>query len=316
MATAVGLDENLEITHRARKILFTPQSMQLEKAVLTSPFTPSTSQPLSVDPSSNSTAFPDELAYSLIETKSGSFGYLRIRSFNVVDYVSFVGEVIRILEMMPRSGLVIDVRGNPGGNILAGESLLQLFTDKKITPELFHFRNTQMIGDLAKLDYLKQWRNSIDLSLSTGSVMSQGQPISVEVNTIGRKYYGKSILLTDSACYSTTDIFAAGYQDHEIGTILGYDNTTGAGGANVWTIELLRQQWPEAAGPNPFIPLPRGISMRVALRQSSRCGVNSGLPLEDLGAISDQRAYRTQRDVFENDADLLDLACQILKSQS
>jgi hypothetical protein len=218
--------------------------------------------------------------------------------------------------MMPRSGLVIDVRGNPGGNILAGESLLQLFTDKKITPELFHFRNTQMIGDLAKLDYLKQWRNSIDLSLSTGSVMSQGQPISVEVNTIGRKYYGKSILLTDSACYSTTDIFAAGYQDHEIGTILGYDNTTGAGGANVWTIELLRQQWPEAAGPNPFIPLPRGISMRVALRQSSRCGVNSGLPLEDLGAISDQRAYRTQRDVFENDADLLDLACQILKSQS
>ena len=52
---------------------------------------------------------------------------------------------------------------------------------------------------------------------------------------------GPVVLITDARCYSTTDIFAAGFQDHKVGTILGTDNNTGAGGANVWTLELIRQ---------------------------------------------------------------------------
>ena len=48
------------------------------------------------------------------------------------------------------------------------------------------------------------------------------------------------MLVTDAFCYSTTDIFAAGFQDHEIGTILGCHDNTGAGGANVWDHDDLR----------------------------------------------------------------------------
>ncbi len=40
-------------------------------------------------------------------------------------------------------------------------------------------------------------------------------------------------------CYSTTDIFAAGFQDNEIGKVLGVDESTGAGGANVWEYPLI-----------------------------------------------------------------------------
>ena len=49
------------------------------------------------------------------------------------------------------------------------------------------------------------------------------------------------MLVTDARCYSATDIFAAGFADHAIGTILGVDDNTGAGGANVWTHGLLTQ---------------------------------------------------------------------------
>ena len=38
------------------------------------------------------------------------------------------------------------------------------------------------------------------------------------------------VLVTDARCYSTTDIFCAGFQDHGIGRILGVGAATGAGG--------------------------------------------------------------------------------------
>ena len=58
-------------------------------------------------------------------------------------------------------------------------------------------------------------------------------------NNIGQKYQGPVLLVTDAMCYSTTDIFAAGFQDHRIGTVLGVDENTGAGGANVWEYRFI-----------------------------------------------------------------------------
>ena len=78
------------------------------------------------------------------------------------------------------------------------------------------------------------------------------------------------VLITDARCYSTTDIFAAGFQDHEIGTILGTDDNTGAGGANVWTLELIRQFFGSGGMPPPLQSLPKGAGMRVAIRRT--CG--------------------------------------------
>ena len=73
-------------------------------------------------------------------------------------------------------------------------------------------------------------------ALQTGATFSAGFPISDPdaCNVVGQKYFGPAELITDALCYSTTDIFAAGFQDHQIGQILGADGNTGAGGANVW----------------------------------------------------------------------------------
>ena len=54
-----------------------------------------------------------------------------------------------------------------------------------------------------------------------------------DCNRVGQRYHGPAVLVTDALCYSTTDISAAGFQDHAIGPILG---NMGAGGANVWTL--------------------------------------------------------------------------------
>ena len=164
---------------------------------------------------------------------------------------------------------------------------------------------------------LSPWSKSIQLAVQTGDIYSQGFVVSPDsVNAVGRKYFGKVILLIDAACYSTTDFFSAGFQDHEIGPVIGYDATTGAGGANVWTHELLRQVWPDPVPDrNPFKILPKGMSMRIAFRRSVRVGANAGLPVEDLGVSADVVHRRTRRDILENDADLYDVAGTIL-SQS
>jgi hypothetical protein len=311
----MGIDIGLAAAHRARKILFKPASVRREFEMASAGA--ATQQP-GADTMTNTTIFPNELEYGLKKTPSGEFGLLRIRSFDVSDHLAFAHEVGRIIALLPQNGLIIDVRSNPGGNILAGEHLLQLFTNRRIEPEPVCFRNTTGTLAFTKNEYLSNWRASIDLAVETGAHYSQYFPLSdpASVNSIGRKYPGKCVLLIDAACYSTTDFFAAGFQDHEIGPVLGYDQATGAGGANLWTHDLLRQFYPQSNGkrdmPEPLQPLSRGMSMRISFRRSTRVGARAGLPLEDLGVQCDQLHSRTKRDVFEDAADFYDFAGRTL----
>jgi hypothetical protein len=156
------------------------------------------------------------------------------------------------------------------------------------------------------------WKESIAQSTETGAVHSQGFPLTPEelCNSIGQKYTGPVVLITDALCYSTTDMFAAGFQDHEVGKILGASANTGAGGANVYTHDDLRQLLPGAG--SPFRPLPNGASFRVALRRSARVGARTGVLLEDLGVVPDEAHAMTRNDVLNDNVDLINHAGKLL----
>src|SRR5262249_4155632 len=151
----------------------------------------------------------------------------------------------------------------------------------------FHFLTTPLTLQLAQtVAWLGQWAQPLKMALATGAGFSQGFPLTdpVQCNNIGQIYQGPVVLITDAFCYSTTDIFAAGFQDHEIGTVLGCHDYTGAGGANVWDHAALL----EKLQINPkFDALPAGAGFRVAARRSTRVGARSGAPLEDLGVFRD-----------------------------
>src|SRR6185369_3251079 len=68
------------------------------------------------------TQMPDAISAKVVPTKAlGDIGYIRIWTFDVDDDDTFVNEVARLVEQLPDTGLIIDVRGNPGGYIIATE---------------------------------------------------------------------------------------------------------------------------------------------------------------------------------------------------
>ena len=317
LSYALGIDVQTESIRRARKLLFAPEAMKLERLVTElfearGGLEPGEAVP---DPGmADVSTFPDKLQFRSVSTPHGEFGYIRIRSFHVDDVDGFVAEVVRITRLLPQNGLIVDVRDNGGGTIPAGERLLQIFTPKKIEPERLHFINSLLTLELSKRQGLRVWSESIAQAVETGSPFSDGFPTYPDepenCNRLGQQYRGPVVLIINGLCYSTTDIFAAGWQDHEIGPILGTHGNTGAGGANVWTHELLGRAL--SGQDSPILPLPKGTRMRVAIRRTSRVGERSGDPLEDLGVVPDQIYHMTKNDVLNDNEDLIAHAASLL----
>ncbi len=174
------------------------------------------------------------------------FGYLRIKTFETNDSNQFVADFARILDMMQKDapdGLILDVRSNPGGAIDAAERILQFMTPAPIKPANFHFvnsRTTQQVaanlkresGKMALGEHQREWLPWLDDlldSVSNGSSLTPGRPLTNpdDANDTGQRYQGPITLIVDALAYSATDIFAAGFQDHGIGKIIGVDENTG-----------------------------------------------------------------------------------------
>jgi hypothetical protein len=249
-----------------------------------------------------------------VQTRHGRYGYIRIATFNVANDDDFLDEFIRLVGQLSQDGLILDVRSNGGGLIHAGERLLQLLTPRPIEPCRFHFLNSTRTEQISRRRAFFEWNGSIAQAVETGAEYSQGLSLlpAASYNDIGQKYQGPVVLVTDALCYSTTDIVAAGFQDNGIGRILGIDDNTGAGGANVWEYSLIADLL-RRGGRFPS-ELPGNASFRFAVRRVTRIGKHTGLPLEDLGVVPNDVHEFTRKDVLHRNADLIEHAAKMLKS--
>lgn len=281
--------------------------------------------PQGPDPDGIETTRP-ELSARVVRTAYGAFGHLRIGTFTLqvgpdgdpgAAIVEFLAEVRRLLAVLPPDGLVLDVRGNPGGYITAAEGLLQYFSPRPIRPAPFQFRPTRTTGALAAAGIgFEQWLPSIEGSTGTGAPYSGAFPLTSdeEANAVGQVYPGPVVLVVDGTCYSAADILAAGFQDHDLGPVLGVDPVTGAGGASVaghsplgvlfGLIDLLPD--------GPLEPLPGGANFVLSYLRCLRVGVRDGQPLEELGVRADAQHGMTRRDLLDGNPDLMESAAALL----
>jgi peptidase S41-like protein len=332
-AAAQGIDLGADEVARARRMLFAPQSLAAAAVARTSgrrrfsQDSGAAASAAAVQGADVPTTMPGVFRARTVTTPSGTFGQLRIFTFNVNDPDAFVREFVRLIELLPQNGLIVDVRGNGGGHIYASEFTLQTLTPRRVLPEPVQFINTPLNLKIVRTHKdnpvgidLGPWFPSMEQATETGSTFSAAFPITPEneANTVGQRYHGPVLLVTDARCYSATDIFAAGFQDHKIGPIIGVDNNTGAGGANVWTQALLKQllELPTPDATTPYETLPKQAGMRVSIRRTLRVGPQSGTPVEDLGVIPDVRHKLTKNDVLNGNVDLFARAGQMLMAMA
>ncbi|MGW4799328.1 S41 family peptidase [Nonomuraea sp. NPDC004297] len=322
-AVAQGLDLGADEIGRALRLLYVPEAATERESVDGAGLTTEPAEPGADLP----TSMPGFFRARSVVTPSGVFGHVRVFSFGVSDPDAFVREFVRLVGLLPQHGLILDVRDNGGGHIYAGEFLLQTLTPHPIVPEPTQFITTNLNlricrqhqeNPTGEID-LGAWCPSMEQALETGSVFSAAFPITPAdgANALGQQYFGPVVLVTNALCYSATDIFSGGFQDHGIGRILGTDDNTGAGGANVWTHSLLKLllELPSPTPDNPYRPLPGQASMRVSIRRSLRVRELAGTPVEDLGVVPDFRHRMTRADVLGDNGNLLARAGEILAGQ-
>jgi hypothetical protein len=261
---------------------------------------------------------------------TAAFGYVRIRQFTTSSVLNSEEDIVREFQrilgdvMQPKApdGLILDIRGNPGGNIQAAERMLQMLTANHIHPAEFHLVNSVAVQSMLAIFRsqsqnpggltpeqserlteaqvkLQPWINDPAPSAATADPLTLGHPLTPEdkANEIGQVYRGPCVLLTDGWTYSAADIFSAGFQDHAIGPIIGMDNNTGGGGANVWSHDDLLNTLPALPdlAIQPLPPLSRPPEERATMSLAFlRClrttGPNAGHAIEDFGVTADMWA--------------------------
>jgi hypothetical protein len=255
-------------------------------------------------------------------------GHIRIRNFTppetdgVPGTTGFVNEFIRLLGLMPSNGVIVDIRGNGGGSPVAAELCLQALTARRVESEPLQFISSPLNLSICRsspgpgAEDLSLWRPSMEQAVESGAVYSAGVPRTPPalLAEVPQAYFGPVVLLTDARVYSAADRFAAGFQDQEIGVVLGVDANTGAGGANVWKhADLIKAL--SGAADSPYQVLPAGTDITVAIRRTLRVGLNTGVPVEDFGVASNKVHPTTRADILHQGVDLMADAARILHDE-
>jgi hypothetical protein len=299
---------------RAKMLLFAPHALTGEQATAPRPMRGwKSGHTLKAD------IIPTNLTETLkamsIDAPGGPYGYLRIFGFDTLPE-PFIDELVRLIPLFPDRGLIIDVRGNPGGYIWAAELALQLFTPNHIEPTRFSALATPFtrliatIGDVA--EELEPWKASLDAAVRNGELYSQTIPITEpeDCNALGQHYGGPVVLVGDSTTYSAGDLFSAGFVDNAIGPFICVGSATGAGGANVWDYADLQRALAGSAAALPT--LPDGIGLSFSFRRATRSGPSEGLPIEDVGIEGIPYAM-TRNDLLNGNPDLIAACIALLR---
>jgi C-terminal processing protease CtpA/Prc len=250
------------------------------------------------------------------------YGYLRIFTFEVSDgrILRFVRHVEKVLRAAPEDGLIIDIRGNPGGSVLAAEGLLQLFSSSPVARQGIQYVNTadavKLAGALFKT-VVNETPVGDARATSAPYVVFPEMPSRLQrVMPKKQAYQGQVVVIVDANCYSAAEMFAAGMQDHGLATIVGTDTQTGGGGGVVWSDERIAKECRDPELRKRLAPLPGGASFEVAVLRTTRTGEHAGVPVEDMGVVMLENDVHplTRDDVLHGNQDLRTAAIEVLAS--
>ncbi|HEX3088003.1 MAG TPA: S41 family peptidase [Ilumatobacteraceae bacterium] len=253
--------------------------------------------------------FYDTACARVVAVDGRDYGYLRLWSFEVGDDDAFVAEVVRLLAELPQRGLIVDLRGNPGGLIWAAERLLQLFTPSPIAPIPFSIVASNLTRAMTDAPQnrgsLGPWRPTSLDTVDTGEDCPPSAPITpaARCNDIGQVYGGPVIAVIDSTTYSAADLFVAGLVDNGIGNVVSVGMAADAGFANAWSADMVSSV---LAGTLEQLPhLPKGVGFTMSVRRAAHVSATH------VGHVP---YVMTRNDLLNGNEDLLTFCARLIES--
>lgn len=298
----LAMNPTAAVIKKARLLVFASQALRGESKVFNKDN--QAKEPVGTKVRGLKNSLPDFLSAEILRGfKPGAdFGYLRLWDFEVPSVREYLAEMRRLLALLPARGLILDVRGNPGGYVVAAELALQFFTPKPIEPTRFAFLATDLNRRLAmgdkKRNEMWPWLHSLKAAVRNGELYSASLPITIpnKCNLAGQVYGGPVILIADTDTYSAGDLFSAGFVDNGIGRMVCVGDSTGAGGASVWTYAEMRR-FAARTVRRMIPPLPKGGGLQFSFMRATRVGPSLGALIEDVGvSVGPPDRYRITRD--------------------
>ncbi|WP_299362782.1 S41 family peptidase [Winogradskyella sp.] len=157
----------------------------------------------------------DKLGDNWLEVLPNQIAYLRLGTFDVDEdssYEDFIRESFAEIRRKKLSKLVIDVRGNTGGQSDAGAEVIKYLTDKSLNQassaiEKLNKENNGLFG------YKGEPGEIINLDVIEDEL--------IEPVEISKRFKGETIVLIDEMTYSAGIVFATTIQDHKLAKLVG-----------------------------------------------------------------------------------------------
>lgn len=154
--------------------------------------------------------------YNRLEIFNDNVGYLRLGSFDVDEhksqYKKFIESSFDSLSKQGVDKLIIDVRGNTGGQSDAGELVLQYLTNKNLSQVSKAYDRIHE-GNAGWLNYRG---NPGDIK-----VLNMGSNKMIKPHKLEKQFKGQVLVLFDEMTYSAGIIFITIVQDHKLAQTLG-----------------------------------------------------------------------------------------------
>lgn len=242
----------------------------------------------------NATAHPS-LSWKTVNYNNESFGYFKLTDFSAPDGVQTAINIMSSTlteKLSETKAIVIDLRENYGGQITLAEKMAALLSPMPVRPLPFYIRANDLTLALYEEDV--DWRGLIFPNIELNNIVGPGvlSPRG-ELAAVSQVYFGKVVLLTNSECFSSCDLFAATMKDNAKVTIYGTDHSTFGGGANVWSIADIAPVFTKLNIP---VELPQKIGMRATGRHAYRLSTKS--IIEDSGVATDIYLTESAEDVI------------------
>lgn len=154
--------------------------------------------------------------YNRLEVLYDTIGYLRLNSFDVDEaedaFKSFITDSFDSLRDRKIDQLIIDVRGNTGGQSDAGAKVLSYLTSRDISQVSKAYDRIHE-GNAGWLSYRGKPGEVKELNVSSDELIKPMGP--------DERFNGRTVVLFDEMTYSAGILFITVVQDHKLATTLG-----------------------------------------------------------------------------------------------